>query len=85
LQVFFAWSRGLAHRAKLDGNELLAKFADALEQSCIETVETGFMTKDLALCIKSLENLTSSDYLSTEGFLDKVAENLARKFPQSNL
>jgi isocitrate dehydrogenase len=47
----FAWTRGLAHRAKLDKNEALAKFCDNLEAACIETVEAGFMTKDLALCI----------------------------------
>lgn len=47
----FAWSRGLAHRAKLDNNDALAKFAQYLEEACIETVEGGFMTKDLALCI----------------------------------
>merc|ERR1712125_116096 len=47
----FAWTRGLAHRAKLDKNDELAKFCTALEQVCIETVEAGFMTKDLALCI----------------------------------
>jgi len=48
----FAWSRGLAWRAKLDNNEPLAKFCHALEQVCIETMEAGFMTKDLALCVK---------------------------------
>ncbi len=48
----FAWSRGLAWRAKLDNNDKLAKFCDALEQVCIETMEAGFMTKDLALCVK---------------------------------
>ncbi len=47
----FAWSRGLAHRAKLDKNEPLAKFVEHLEASCLETVEQGFMTKDLAICI----------------------------------
>jgi isocitrate dehydrogenase len=47
----FAWTRGFAHRAKLDGNTELAKFSDALEKACISTVEKGVMTKDLALCI----------------------------------
>jgi isocitrate dehydrogenase len=47
----FAWSRGLAHRAKLDNNAALAKYVVALEEACIETVESGFMTKDLALCV----------------------------------
>lgn len=47
----FAWSRGLAHRAKLDNNQPLADFCRKLEEACIETVENGFMTKDLAICI----------------------------------
>jgi len=76
----FAWSRGLAHRAKLDNNEELAKFCKSLEDSCIETVESGFMTKDLALCIKgTIENVTRSDYCSTEEFLNKVTETLEKK------
>ena len=51
----FAWTRGLAHRAKLDSNAELSKFAKALEEVCIETIEAGFMTKDLAMCIKPLD------------------------------
>jgi len=57
----FAWTRGLAHRAKLDNNAPLAKFATNLEAVCIETIEAGFMTKDLAICIKGMngyENTT---------------------------
>ena len=50
----FAWTRGLAHRAKLDNNKELGFFAKALEEVCIETIEAGFMTKDLAACIKGL-------------------------------
>ena len=50
----FAWSRGLAHRAKLDNNADLLKFAETLEAVCTETIETGFMTKDLAICIKGM-------------------------------
>lgn len=50
----FAWTRGLAHRAELDHNAELRVFADALEAVCIETIEAGFMTKDLAACIKGL-------------------------------
>ena len=53
----FAWTRGLAHRAKLDGNAQLARFAQALEDVCVETIEAGFMTKDLALCIKNINEL----------------------------
>jgi isocitrate dehydrogenase len=69
----FAWTRGLAHRAKLDGNAALAKFAHALETVCVDTVEAGFMTKDLALLIGP-----DQKWLTTEGFLDKVDENLKR-------
>ncbi|MGD0188205.1 MAG: NADP-dependent isocitrate dehydrogenase [Roseiarcus sp.] len=67
----FAWTRGLSHRAKLDGNAPLARFADALERICVETVEAGFMTKDLALLVGPEQK-----WLSTEGFLDKIGENL---------
>ena len=47
----FAWTRGLAHRAKLDNNKELAHFCDTLEQVCVETIDSGFMTKDLAICV----------------------------------
>jgi len=67
----FAWTRGLTHRAKLDGNDALAKFAHTMEQVCVATVEEGFMTKDLALLVGDQQG-----WLTTEGFLDKVAENL---------
>jgi isocitrate dehydrogenase len=69
----FAWSRGLEHRAKLDGNEALTKFAKSLERVCVETVEAGFMTKDLALLVGDKQG-----WLSTEGFLDKVSEGLRK-------
>jgi isocitrate dehydrogenase len=69
----FAWTRGLAHRAKLDGNAALGAFAATLETVCVDTVEAGFMTKDLALLVGPEQK-----WLSTEGFLDKVAENLRR-------
>jgi isocitrate dehydrogenase len=76
----FAWTRGLAHRAKLDGNPQLAKFSGDLEAVCIETIEAGFMTKDLAGCIKGGMNYVErSDYLNTFDFLDKIAENLRKK------
>lgn len=75
----FAWSRGLAHRAVLDNNDPLSKFASALELTCIETIESGFMTKDLAACIKGLPNIKRDDYLNTFEFLDKIAENLQKK------
>lgn len=54
LASIFAWTRGLAHRAKLDNNKELSFFAKALEEVCVETIEAGFMTKDLAACIKGL-------------------------------
>jgi isocitrate dehydrogenase len=67
----FAWTRGLAHRAKLDDNSELARFAATLEKVCVDTVEAGFMTKDLALLVGPEQK-----WLSTEGFLDKVSDNL---------
>ncbi|MDP1616867.1 NADP-dependent isocitrate dehydrogenase [Phenylobacterium sp.] len=67
----FAWTRGLEHRAKLDGNEALAKFAKTLEEVCVSTVESGSMTKDLALLVGDTQG-----WLTTEGFIDKVAVNL---------
>ncbi|MCV3737413.1 NADP-dependent isocitrate dehydrogenase [Rhizobium sp. TRM96647] len=69
----FAWTRGLAHRAKLDNNAELAKFAATLEKVCVDTVEAGFMTKDLALLIGP-----DQPWLSTTGFLDKIDENLQK-------
>ena len=67
----FAWTRGLAHRAKLDGNDALLKFSQTLEKVCIATVEAGYMTKDLALLVGPEQK-----WLSTTGFLDKVDANL---------
>ncbi|CAD5219110.1 unnamed protein product [Bursaphelenchus okinawaensis] len=75
----FAWTRGLAHRAKLDNNNDLVVFADNLEKVCVETIEQGFMTKDLAICVKGTTKVDRSDYLNTFEFLDKLAENLAKK------
>jgi len=74
----FAWTRGLAHRAKLDDNKALASFCDNLEKVCIQTIESGHMTKDLAICVKNgdASKVTRSDYLNTFEFLDKLAENL---------
>jgi isocitrate dehydrogenase len=69
----FAWTRGLAHRAKLDDNAELAKFASTLEKVCVGTVEAGFMTKDLALLVGA-----DQKWLATTGFLDKVDENLKK-------
>jgi isocitrate dehydrogenase len=69
----FAWSRGLAHRAKLDKNQELAKFAANLEQVTVGTIESGSMTKDLAVLVGPEQK-----WLSTEGFLDKVETNLKK-------
>ncbi|HEX6956627.1 MAG TPA: NADP-dependent isocitrate dehydrogenase [Ferrovibrio sp.] len=69
----FAWTRGLMHRAKLDNNAALDKFAHTLEKVCIETVESGFMTKDLAILISK-----DQPWLTTQKFLDKIDENLKK-------
>ncbi|MCW5685636.1 MAG: NADP-dependent isocitrate dehydrogenase [Pseudolabrys sp.] len=69
----FAWTRGLAHRAKLDGNDALATFAKTLEKVTVDTVESGDMTKDLALLVGADQH-----WLSTTGFLDKIDQNLQK-------
>lgn len=71
----FAWTRGLQHRAKLDENDALMSFCKTLEQVCIDVVESGRMTKDLALCIYG-ENLQQDQYLHTEGFLEEIKREL---------
>jgi isocitrate dehydrogenase len=75
----FAWTRGLAFRGKLDGNQELIDFSHALEQVCIETVESGKMTKDLAVCVHGNKVSHGKDYLYTEEFLDALNENLKAK------
>ena len=70
----FAWTRGLSHRGKLDGNNELIKFADTLEKVCIETVESGSMTKDLAILISK-----SQKFLTTNQFLESIGSNLKKK------
>jgi isocitrate dehydrogenase len=69
----FAWSRGLKHRAKLDDNAELAKFAETLEKVTVDTIESGFMTKDLALLVGDQQK-----WLSTTGFIEKIDENLKK-------
>uniref|UniRef100_UPI001048A9FA NADP-dependent isocitrate dehydrogenase n=1 Tax=Albibacterium bauzanense TaxID=653929 RepID=UPI001048A9FA len=71
----FAWTRGLAFRGKLDDNQALIDFADTLEAVCIETVESGKMTKDLAVCIHG-NKVAKDQYLNTEDFLAAIDENL---------
>ena len=73
----FAWTRGLEHRAKLDSNAALDKFAKTLERVCIETVESGKMTKDLAVCIYG-DKISADKYLNTEPFLDAIDSNLKK-------
>ncbi|OMJ89959.1 hypothetical protein SteCoe_7744 [Stentor coeruleus] len=74
----FAWTKGLLYRAKLDNNEELKRFCDTLEAVIVETIEAGFMTKDLALCIHE-KNMRREHWLNTEQFIDKIAENLRAK------
>ena len=74
----FAWTRGLAFRGKLDNNQELISFAHALEEVCVETVESGKMTKDLAVCIHG-NKVSDKDYLNTEPFLELIAANLEKK------
>jgi isocitrate dehydrogenase len=73
----FAWTRGLAHRGKLDGTPELAAFADALERVCVETVEGGQMTKDLALLISR-----DAPWLTSDEFMNALDQNLAKKLGQ---
>jgi len=69
----FAWTRGLKHRAKLDDNDELARFAQTLEDVVVNTIESGLMTKDLALLVGD-----EQAWLTTTGFLDKIDENLQK-------
>ena len=72
----YAWTRGLAFRGKLDGNQDLVRFCDTLEQVCVETVESGKMTKDLAVCIHGNQVEHGTHYLYTEEFLSALDEGL---------
>ncbi|MGQ1889753.1 isocitrate dehydrogenase (NADP(+)) [Thermophagus sp. OGC60D27] len=74
----FAWTRGLAFRGKLDNNEELVNFCHTLEQTCIDTVESGKMTKDLALTIHG-KDMKEEHYLNTEAFMETLANNLKAK------
>jgi isocitrate dehydrogenase len=75
----FAWTRGLEFRGKLDGNQELIDYCHALEQVCVETVESGKMTKDLAVCVHGNKVEHGKHYLYTEEFLNAIDENLRRK------
>ncbi|KAI3433788.1 hypothetical protein D9Q98_003593 [Chlorella vulgaris] len=74
----FAWTRGLAHRAKLDDNEDLLTFCTDLEAAVIRTVEQGHMTKDLAICIHGTPKVDPSTYLNTEPFMDEIKKTFDR-------
>jgi len=75
LASIYAWTRGLEHRGKLDNNQALVDFCHTLEKVCVDTVESGKMTKDLALLIHK-DKMTKKDYLNTQEFLDALKENL---------
>jgi isocitrate dehydrogenase len=74
----FAWTRGLLHRGKLDGNKELIHFCETLEDVCIKTVEEGKMTKDLAACIHG-DKVSSDKYLTTDQFLEAINSNLQKR------
>jgi len=76
----FAWTRGLEHRAKLDNTPDLARFAQSLEKACIDCVESGKLTKDLAGCIHGLPNVKEGMFLNTQDFLEAIAEQLERSW-----
>lgn len=80
----FAWTQGLTHRAKLDNNTRLASFCATLEQVCIDTVDSGFMTKDLALSVHG-DKMKREHWLTTTDFMKKVSDNLNSKLQSSNL
>jgi len=75
----FAWTRGLNHRGKLDKNPQLQKFASTLETVCVETVESGVMTKDLALCVHGEKSLKREHWATTNLFMDTINNNLQKK------
>ena len=81
----FAWTRGLAHRGTLDNNEQLIRFCELLEKVVVGTVESGSMTKDLAICIKGMANVQRSDYLTTQEFLNKISDDLKKALESSKL
>lgn len=89
----FAWTRGLEHRAKLDGtpeletcvlfylntNKNIFSFCQKLEKACVDTIDSGKMTKDLAICIHGLKNTKDGMYLYTEDFLDAISDQLKKE------
>ena len=81
----FAWTRGLLQRGKLDKNEELIGFCELLEKTVVETVEKGFMTKDLAICVVGSNDVSRDKYLNTKEFIEKVAEGLRGHLPKAKL
>jgi len=75
----FAWTRGLLHRAKLDNNKALHDFATTLEAACIETIEGGQMTKDLAICVHGTNDVKKDQYLTTENFMKAIEKTLLKR------
>jgi isocitrate dehydrogenase len=75
----FAWTRGLAHRAKLDANAALAAWCLDLEAAVVDTIEAGHMTKDLAICVAGTTKVDEGKYLNTEPFIDAVAATFAAR------
>lgn len=79
----YAWTRGLMHRAKLDNNGALQNFCETLEAAVIQTVEKGYMTKDLALCISEGKEVSRDKYCSTQEFMNRIQETLIQKLKSS--
>ena len=77
----FAWTRGLEHRGRLDGNQELISFCNTLEKVCVDVVESGRMTKDLAVCIYG-DKISESQYLHTEDFLEAINQELRHRLEQ---
>lgn len=76
----FAWTRGLEHRASLDGNADLTRYCHIMEKACVDAIDAGKMTKDLAGCIYGLKNVKEDQYLNTNDFLDAVREEFERNW-----
>jgi len=76
----FAWTRGLEHRATLDNNPDLARYCQVMEKACVDTIDSGKMTKDLAGCIYGLKNVTPDQYLVTSDFLEAIREEFDRQW-----
>ena len=81
----YAWTRGLLHRAKLDKNAQLEVFCNTLESSVIETVESGCMTKDLAICVHGTMDISKDKYATTMEFIKKVADNLKKNLQKAKM